>query len=74
MTQAQPLAAHGEIGNGRADESRGDNGTLPSRAAGGPGAWLIARVPGGLAPAAVAPSPWFALIQSRAEVAPIPAG
>jgi hypothetical protein len=26
-TQAQPLAQHGEIGNGRADESRGDDGT-----------------------------------------------
>jgi hypothetical protein len=25
--KAQPLAHHGEIGNGRADESRGDNGT-----------------------------------------------
>jgi hypothetical protein len=26
-SQAQPLAAHGEIGNGRADESRGSNAT-----------------------------------------------
>jgi len=29
--QAQPLAPHGEIGNGRADESRGDNVTSTDR-------------------------------------------
>lgn len=29
--KAQPLAAHGEIGNGRADESRGDNITSTER-------------------------------------------
>ena len=29
--EAQPLAAHGKIGNGRADESRGDNVTSTER-------------------------------------------
>ena len=31
QAKAQPLAAHGEIGNGRKDESRGSNATSKDR-------------------------------------------
>jgi hypothetical protein len=42
QAKAQPLAAHGEIGNGRANESRGDNITSTER--GTSQAYLLRRI------------------------------
>lgn len=42
QAKAQPLAAHGEIGNGRTDESRGDNVTSTERGNGQ--AYLLRRI------------------------------